>query len=306
MKSTFFSPSVSIVCRWFQIGADLTGKDGILKPFYEQDFEARLAAPLRRFMSAMGSEVKSIIIVSNSDNRFGLGEGVDEHGQTPTVRAIHRAFRKEVDHGFIRTIIDPLWGNNAGSAHALNCGWELAVKQEGATHILSWNPELQMTEGLLARMLAHMERHALDFVGAYRQGYWRLYQWLLAQNTACLYPTQVLQSLNGFSPENCDGNDKATIEVPGIGKVALAGMDDFDLALRFAKTFDCIPRWGMIGRADPFLWDINFAPDSTRAKLLQMKIARQPIVMEKLVARHFPDVSYHDFMDKFFAHRHED
>ncbi len=306
MKTAFFSPTVSIVCRWFQIGAGRADKGGVIKPLNMQDFETRLAAPLRRFMRAMGSEVKSIVIVSNADDRFGLGESIDEHGQTPTVRAIRETFREEVAHGFVRTVVDPLWGNNAGSAHALNTGWELAAKEDGATHILSWNPELQMTEGLLARMLAHMERHALDFVGAYRQGYWRLYQWQLAQNTACLYPTQVLQNLSGFSHENCDGNDGATIEVPGIGKVTLAGMDDFDLALRFAKVFDRIPRWGMVGRADPFLWDINFGPDSDRAKLLQAKIARQPIVMEKWVARHFPGIAYHDFMDTFFAHRHED
>lgn len=306
MRTAFFSPAVSIVCRWFQIGAGLPGEDGIIKPFNPQDFETRLAAPLRRFMRAMGSEVKSIVVVSNADDRFGLGEGLGEHDQTPTVHAIRQAFREEVAHGFIKTVVDPIWGNNAGSAHALNIGWELAAKEDSATHILSWNPELQMTEGLLARMIAHMERHALDFVGAYRQGYWRLYQWQLAQNTACLYPVPVLQKLGGFSHENCDGNDGATIEVPGIGKVSLAGMDDFDLALRFAKTFDRIPRWGMVGRADPFLWDINFAPDSDRAKLLQAKIARQPIVMEKWVARHFPGVAYHDFMDSFFAHRHED
>ncbi len=306
MKTAFFSPTVSIVCRWFQIGADLFCKDGYLKAFNATDFETRLAAPLRRFMRAMGSEVKSIVIVSNGDNRFGLGERVDPHGLTPTVYAIRNAFREEVAQGFIRTVVDPLWGNNAGSAHALNVGWELAAKEDRATHILSWNPELQMTGGLLARMLAHMERHALDFVGAYRQGYWRLYQWQLAQNTACLYPTEVLQNLNGFSHENCDGNNGATIEVPGIGKVALAGMDDFDLALRFATLFDRIPRWGMVGRTDPFLWDINFGPDSDRAKLLQAKIARQPIVMEKWVERHFPGIAYHDFMDNFFAHRHED
>lgn len=307
MQTTpFYDPSVSIVCRWFQAGTGLTDKGGAVKPLNMQDFEIRLAAPLRRFMRAMGSEVKSIVIVSNADGRFGLGEGIDEYGKTPTVHAVHHAFREEVEHGFIRTTIDPLWGNNAGSAHALNCGWELAAKEDGATHILSWNPELQMTEGLLARMLAHMERHALDFVGAYRQGYWRLYQWQLAQNTACLYPVEMLRKLSGFSAENCDGLDRQSIEAPGIGKVTLAGMDDFDLALRFAKAFDRIPRWGMVGRADPFLWDINFTPDSDRAKMLQAKIARQPIVMEKWVARHFPSVPYHEFMDSFFAHRHED
>ncbi len=306
MGYPFSSPAVSIVCRWFQIGADLPHRDGYLKAFNPQDFETRLAAPLRRFMRTMGSEVKSIVIVSNGDNRFGLGEWIDPRGSTATVYAVRHVFANEVANGFIRTVVDPLWGNNAGSAHALNVGWELAAKEDGATHILSWNPELQMTGGLLARMLAHMERHALDFVGAYRQGYWRLYQWQLAQNTACLYPTYVLQSLNGFSSENCDGNDGTTVEVPGIGKVTLAGMDDFDLALRFAKTFDRTPRWGMVGRADPFLWDINFAPDSDRAKMLRAKIARQPIVMEQWVARHFPGVAYHDFMDTFFAHRHED
>lgn len=308
MKTSFYAPTVSVVCRWFQAGCECPDpkQNGVIKEFNWNDFEARLAQPLAHFMRTAGSDVKSVTIVSHGDHRFGSGEAIGADGQTATTRAIRQSFSNEIASGFLRTVIDTEWGNNAGSAHALNIGWELATKIDRTSHVLSWNPELQMTGWILARMLAHMERHALDFVGAYRQGYWRLYQWQLAQNTACLYPIETLCNLNGFSDENCDGNDRATIEVPGIGKVTLAGMDDFDLALRFAKAFDQIPRWGMVGRADPFLWDINFAPNSDRAKLLQAKIARQPIVMEKWVERHFPGVPYHDFMDSFFAHRHED
>ncbi|MDD2766394.1 MAG: hypothetical protein PHH40_01350 [Candidatus Moranbacteria bacterium] len=291
---------MAVICRWFQIGA------GVTKSFNQEDFEKRLAAPLRRFMRSIGSEVKQIIIVSNADLRFGLGEATDEFGCTPTKRALFVAFPNEMTNGFLRVVVDKEWGNNAGSAHALNTGWRSAIETNNVSHILSWNPELEMTSGILARMFAHMERHGLDFVGAYRQGYWRLYQWALAQNTACLYPIEVLQKMEGFSPENCDGNDNRTIELPAVGQVALAGMDDFDLALRFSKKTQRMPRWGMVGRADPFLWDVNFAPNTERARLLQKKIIRQPMMMEHLVKLHYPEISYNELLDEFFAHRHED
>lgn len=307
MQVSFYKPTVAVICRWFQIGAGFPQKDGQVKQFDMKDFEIRLAAPLHRFMKSMGSEVKNIVVVSNADTRFGLGEATGVNGYTPTERALCNTFPNEIANGFLHVIVDHEWGNNAGSAHALNTGWKFATEISNATsNILSWNPELEMTEGILARMFAHLERHGLDFVGAYRQGYWRLYQWAIAQNTACLYPVEVLRRGNGFSPENCDGNSGTTIEVPGIGKAILAGMDDFDFALRLSKVLGHMPRWGMVGRADPFLWDINFVPNSERAKLLQTKIARQPIVMEKYVAHHYPGISYNSLLDEFFANRHED
>lgn len=300
MQVSFYKPTVAVICRWFQIGA------GVTKSFNQEDFEKRLAAPLRRFMRSIGSEVKHIIIVSNADLRFGLGEATNEFGCTPTEYALYATFPNEIANKFLRVVADHEWGNNAGSAHALNTGWQFAVETSNVSHILSWNPELEMTSGILARMFAHLERHGLDFVGAYRQGYWRLYQWALAQNTVCLYPVEVLRRADGFSPKNCDGNSGTTIEVPAIGKAILAGMDDFDFALRLSKVLGHMPRWGMVGRADPFLWDVNFVPNSERAKLLQTKIIRQPIVMEKLAVLHYPDVPYNNLLDEFFAHRHED
>lgn len=308
METKFYSPNISVVCRWFQGGCGLPDpkQNGVIKKFDWNDFEARLARPLITFMQTAGPSIRSVTVVSHGDHRFGSGEAIDSDGYTPTMRAIQQSFPKEVASGFLRTIVDPLWGNNAGSAHALNTGWELATKLDQTSHVLSWNPELQMTGWILARMLAHMERHGLDFVGAYRKRYWLLYQWQIAQNTACVYTLEMLRKISGFSAENCDGLDRQSIEAPGIGKVTLAGMDDLDAALRYTKQSDRLPRWGMVGRADPFLWDVNFAPESDRAKMLQAKIARQPIVMEKWVARHFPSVPYHEFMDGFFAHRHED
>lgn len=297
---SFYRPSVAVVCRWFQAGAGLT------RSFDQEDFEKRLAAPLHRFMQGMGSEVKNIVVVSNADTRFGLGEATDENGRTPTEHALCSRFPNEIANGFLCVVVDHGWGNNAGSAHALNAGWQTVIKTSSVSHILSWNPELEMTGGILARMFAHLERHGLDFVGAYRQGYWRLYQWALAQNTACLYPVEILQKVEGFSSENCDGNSGMTIDIPAVGKAILAGMDDFDLALRLSKKIERMPRWGMVGRADPFLWDINFSPDTDRAKMLQVKIIRQPIVMEKLVELHYPGISYHELLDEFFANRHED
>lgn len=306
----FFRPRVAVVIRWFQPGCGFPDpeNDGALKPFDEVDFQVRLVRPLRIFLSSLGEEVRRIVIISNSDPRFGLGESsVNAEGETATMAAIKRTFPREIESGFIRIQADDEWGNNAGSAHALNLGWRSAVDQDGGTdHILSWNPELQMTGGILARMLTHLERYHLDFVGAYRKRYWYLYQWQMAQNTACLYPVHVLESVGGFSPENCDGNDRRTITVPGIGQVTRASMDDFDLALRLWRAAERPPRWGMVGRADPILWDVDFIPGTERAIMLQKKIARQPSIIEAWVRRHFPDQDYSSVMDAFFANGHSD
>jgi hypothetical protein len=309
MKDCFFTPCVAIVIRWFQAGCGYSDSKygGEPKLFDEADFEARFARPLRTFLSSAGSEVKCIVVVSNGDTRFGLGELVNTEGETTTSIAIRRTFPREVESGFLSIVIDDEWGNNAGSAHALNTGWRLATDQdERIDHILSWNPELQMTGSILARMLTHLERHYLDFVGVYRKRYWLLYQWRLAQNTACLYPVKVLRRVNGFSAGNCDGNDRATIAVPGIGSVTRAGMDDFDLALRLWLSIGRPPRWGMVGRADPFLWDVDFTPGTARAIMLQQKIARQPSIIEAWVNRHFPDQSFSSVMDAFFASGYSD
>lgn len=305
MKFGFYEPRVAVVIRWFQSQVGLPQADGSIKPFDMEDFKERLVNPLHRFMQSMGREVKRIIIVSNSDQRFGLGEATDNEGHTSTFRALCHAFPREMAHDFIRVVIDPLWGNNAGTAHALNTGWATVQEDPEITHLLSWNPELQMTGGILARMFSHLERHGLDLTGAYRQGYWRLYQWQLPQNTACLYSMELLESLKGFSVE-CDGNDRSVIQIPSLGKVSRAGMEDYDLSLRYALQYGRFPRWGMVGRADPFFWDINFVPGSERAEMLRAKIARQPAVLEYRAQERFPNTPYPELMDTFFAHRHED
>lgn len=305
----FFRPQVAVVMRWFQPGCGFPDpeNDGTLKPFDEVDFQVRLVQPLRTFLSSMGDEVRHIVIVSNSDPRFGLGELVGADGKTATIRAIQRIFSREIENGLITIQADDEWGNNAGSAHALNLGWRLAVAQDRCVdHILSWNPELQMTGSILARMFAHLERHHLDFVGAYRKRYWYLYQWRMAQNTACLWPVEVLEKGGGFSAENCDGNDRATILIPGIGLVTRAGMEDFDFALRLWLASGHPPRWGMVGRADPFLWDVDYTPGTVRARMQQQKVARQPTVLMARAEQHFPDIPYSDLMDAFFANHHQD
>lgn len=305
---SFFAPQIAVVIRWFQAGCGFPDpkQNGAPKLFDEEDFETRLVRPLRTFVSSRDASVKQIIIVSNGDSRFGLGEHIDDAGETATMMALRRTFPDEIRDGLIHILVDREWGNNAGSAHALNLGWRSAVDQEEISYILSWNPEMAMTGGILARMLSHLEQHNLDFVGVYRKRYWLLYQWRLAQNTACLWSVETLQSINGFSPENCDGNDRRTITVPGFGVVTRAGMDDFDLALRCWLTQGRPLRWGMVCRADPVLWDVDFVPDDPRSTMLQAKIARQPSIIEAWVEHHFPGERFSEVMDTFFAEGHSE
>ena len=109
----FFRPRVAVVIRWFQPGCGFPDPEnyGPLKHFDEVDFQARLVRPLRIFLSSLGEEVRRIVIISNSDPRFGLGESsVNAEGETATMAAIKRTFPREIESGFIRIQADNEWG----------------------------------------------------------------------------------------------------------------------------------------------------------------------------------------------------
>lgn len=288
------------IVRFFDPGAE------IRKPWNEKDFHDRFVRPVDLFLRSCSSEMQQLVVVSNGDTRFPLGEAVDQEGLTPTMRAIRKTFPIECTLGQITLVLDKEWGNNAGSASALNLGWQTAVAAKQVNYILSWNPEFVLSGHLVSRGLHHMEQHNLAVTGFYRRRWWERPQWAVNQNTASLWEVSLLQSVDGFSVD-CDGNDASKVVIPGTGELAqLAGMDDFDIMLRVAKRTGKFPRWGMVGRSSPSVWQIDFPPGSERAEMLRIKIARQYSVMQEWAKKHFPDVEFVHLMDSFFSHLHQD
>lgn len=296
-----------IVNRSWQKGA------GYDAAFNEESCENRLAIPIEHMLETSGPELAGITVVVNGDNRFPafMGEAVAEDGTTPTVRALHKRFGNRVT-----TIVDREWGNNAGSAHALNIGWQRAAQNPNVSHIFSWNTEMALSGSDLRRMRQFMAEHDLEVCGQLRQGYddpayptRRLFQ-----NTATMYRLSLLQEVDGFDPW-CDGNDGATIQIEGLGKVVIAGMDDQDafaraVAMRMLAAgrelpcADDVPKWGMVGVDNPAAWQTVFPNDPARQKMFDDKIARQLAVFKIRVARRLPHLSFEAYLELLWQHMH--
>jgi len=151
--------------------------------------------------------------------------------------------------------------------------------------------------------LRFAEERKLSMVGVLRQRHWEKPQWRVPQNTACLWKISSLQNVGGFSPE-CNGTGR-TISTPEFGEVALAGMEDFHAMLKMLRQDDDL-RWGMIGRANPLKWEVDFPHGSERERNHLIKVSRQYSVMKQWAIDVFPNLSFETVMDLIFARGHQD
>ena len=281
----------SIVIRAWQRGA---GRPGVA--FDQPAFERRLGRPIDLMLRTSDHKLARIVVVVNTDRRFPdfIGETVVHDGLTPTMRELKARFGDAID-----VLADPEWGNNAGSASALNAGWRHAAHCADVSHILSWNPEMALTGHHVERMRHHVYEHNLEICGYLRRGYWERPVFHLFQNTAAMYSTSALKEAGGFDTR-CDGNDGTTIDIDGLGRVTLAGMDDQDLLLRLTKARGEVPRIGMVGRRDPAQWQRHFPEEPERQKAFDIKIRRQYAVLRAWTHIHLPQMSLEDYLDLVF------
>ncbi len=281
----------SIVIRVWQKGAGYNGK-----PLTET-FESRLIDSIGLMLLTSNNDLDRIVVVVNGDDRFPdyLGENIAGDGSTPTVRALRHHFGDRID-----VIVEKNWGNNAGSATALNTGWRYAIRNPEVDHILSWNPEMALTGHHVAQMRYHMNEHWLEICGYLREGHWKLPVFNLFQNTAAMYRLSILQEVNGFS-EHTNGNDGVTIETEHLGRVTRAGMDDQDfLAHVTAVRGGEVPRIGMIGRSDPAPWQTRFPDEPERQKMFDIKVERQYAVLREWVAMRLPGQTLEQYLGRVF------
>ncbi len=90
-----------------------------------------------------------------------------------------------------------------------------------------------------------------------------------------------------------------------FGEVPVAGMEDFHAILKMLRQNDKL-RWGMIGRASPLKWDVDFSHGSEREKNHLIKVARQYAVMKEWAGDIFPNLSFENVMDMMFVRGHQD
>ena len=282
----------SIIVRSWQKGA---GHPEI--PFKQRSFDTGLRASLELMLKTSNSDLARIVVVTNTDQRFPkvLGEAVGDDSMTPTMRALKDVFGSDID-----VLSDAGWGNNAGSASALNIGWQHAAASPETSHVLSWNPEMALTGHHVAMMRHFMYEHCLEICGYLREWHWERPQFGLFQNTAAMYRIPTLQEVVGFDPR-CDGNDGATIETEAFGAVTLAGMDDQDFLLRLVKARSGdIPRIGMIGRSNPAPWKTQWPDDPVRQQEFDIKVARQMSVLRAWSTLHLPHMTLEEYLGQVF------
>jgi len=287
---------VAIITRSFQAGA---GKGG--KAFDPEYFSEKVVKPitkLLRFEEIIGT----IIVVVNTEKGNRLAEIEDDNKDTPTIIALNQAFAREIENQ--RIIVEKCenWGNNPGSATALNYGTRIANRL-GFKWIFNWSPEIEIDGCAVASALKFAKERNLSAVGVLRQRHWERPQWRVPQNTACLWKLDELLETGGFS-EECNGTGR-TIQVCEFGEVPIAGMEDFHTLLRMLeKNYDL--RWGMIGRANPLKWNVDFPRGTERERNHLIKVARQYSVMKEWAKDIFPNLSFENVMDMVFANGHQD
>lgn len=260
-------PKVTIVTRIFQARKDAQS--------YDQEVFLEKAKSIENIL--LSSLVERVIVVTNIDPTSNFGEIINENGVAPTTHAMEKHFQNSEKMILLQC---DNWGRNPGSARALTFGCQYALSL-GANLIMPWSPELKVDAERLVLALDYMEERDLDIVGFLREKWFMKAQWHFCQNTGAIYRASFLQKNNFFSPV-CDDSDRY-IELSHVGKVPIAGMEDFHTLLRALKETTDV-RWGMMCQQAPLPWNTHFAPGSERAILHNKKVARQEQVMFQYIS----------------------
>ena len=186
---------IRIVVRSFQGGA------GISRDWNPDEFDRGVRVPVAEMIRTAPPALQGFVFVSCGDTSSPLCEAVDRDGKNHTLRALDAAFPEYVRSGYMKTLLCTDWGQNAGSAAALNVGVSAI---DDASHMLSWNPDFKLTGHTLASGLDHLRRFNLQICGFYRKRWYERFQWGLFQNTATVYDLDLIRQNKGFSVR-CDG-----------------------------------------------------------------------------------------------------
>lgn len=285
---------INIIIRSYQPGADE-------KSFDFDFFESRLVKNIRNLLN-YPEIINKILVIANGDESSPLAEKMIGDNLTPTIKNLEKVFPQEIKDGVIVSLVSKKWGNNPGSGDALNQG--LDFLGESSKWVLMLSAEIEIDGYKIASALNFARERDLSVVGFMRTLWWERPQWNVGQNTACLWNTDFLRSVDYFD-KNCDGGNEK-VETSEYGSVPLAGMEDFHAMLRMMDKYGDDFRWGMVGKVAPLKWNVQFEPGSEREKNHKVKVARQYVVMRRYAEKIFPDMKFEDIMERFFSSRHQD
>lgn len=256
-------------------------------------------AAIRKLLDGAPPELKGIVVVSCGEVGSKYAEEMRD-GDTVTSTLIKREFAKEVALGIVVPIVTTNWGLNVGSATALNEGVAVA-EARGASRVLLWSKEIDLSGDMLKEMIAHMDEHDLPLVGYARVNLLQRRAWTFAQNTVALWRVATLNRIGGFSAF-CNGDGVTTVKTREFGEVALAGMEDYEAYLRASKLHGSFLRWGIVGQCHPAKWDTSMKkPGTPEFDANAKKVARQGNVMNAYGRIIFPELDPIEVHDELMA-----
>jgi hypothetical protein len=280
---------ITLITRSFQSGA---GKGVEFDDIY---FESNVVKPIKNILTF--KNIKQIMIISNGDQRINFSEALLDKNRTPTITAFEIHFANEIRSNRIICHTSTNWGENPGSATALNEGIEIARKE--TDWVLLYSTEIKLNENIIADAFCQAKKNKLAVIGFLREYWQQRIQWQVVQNTAAIWNIPSLLKVDLFAQE-CNGMGE-TIYLEPYGDISIAGMEDFHAMLRMLKN-DFNFRWGMIGQDNPLPWNVNFEAGSQREFSHNKKVARQEIVMKKYAKQIFPDLTFEQVMEKLYKH----
>lgn len=275
---------INVIIRSYKSGSDKVSDDE------RHAYRTRLLEAVQSVRSHPAVDI--VYIVINADPRSAYSETLFDDRTTFTSRIIQREFQDSR----VVPIFASTWGENPGSGVPVNPLIQ-RTQAEGKHYVLMLSKEIHFQADLLGQALELASYNHLLALGFYRQQWWQSYQWMVPQNTCCLWNVNEKYYFEGFDAR-CDGIGE-TIQV-GSEKIPVAGMEDFYHLLKVLKNNPHDLRWGMLGMRSPLEWD-QTAKNDVEMRRHKIKVLRQQRVMQLYAKEFFPHETWESVQSRFFA-----
>ena len=281
--------NINVVVRLFQAGV------GENRNIFDLNlYKEKVETPLEKMLSSGKNFIGAMYISINAEAGNTLAEHIGADNKTPTGRAIEESFPKEIKSGKIVIHYCFKWGNNAGSATAINDIINI-IEECNCKYLVIWSPEFDLDGEKIKKGIDFAEKNDLSIVGYKRPNPTNLTQYMVPQNTGALYLfSDLIRYTEGFSPR-CNGTGMKIL-IEGLGEVAVAGADHFHTLLTSMKNNPNF-KWGMLEK------EVNLDKDFKGERLLLQvrRESRQLAVMKIWAKEIYPDKSFKDVMKLVFS-----
>jgi len=276
--------SITLVTRQFTKNAK---PNDFKKKEFIKEFKSNFFTPLNN-LTKNAKNIKKIVVIFCGDQESEWAEKYNEDDENPaSYSCLHQLigspeYRKDwkINNIQIVPVICTNWGANAGSATALNDG----LKEVETELVLIWSKEMPLLAHNVNEAISLVNQEDLVVVGFLREGWENKNAWNVPQNTAAIWNTSHLKSINGFS-KICNGGlgDKVTLK-SGIAK-DVAGMEDMEALMRLV-IINSNYKYAMLGKKNP-IKSSHGKEEYTEAEKTRNseKTERQPLVLQKYFDR---------------------